>query len=175
MPVHAFVDETKVQGLLVVAAILQPRDLAAARAAMRALLLPRQTHIHFVKERMSRKAQIADSIARLPVQVNLYDARGIRDQREARCVVLRQLVSDLADVGAHRLVIEQDDSLVSSDQEVLFQSVRRHGLVDSLAYEHLPARGEPLLWIPDAAAWCWSKGGAWRDRIEAKVGGIAVL
>lgn len=42
MPVHAFVDETKVRGLLVVAATAEPRDLAPSRTVMRNLLLPRQ-------------------------------------------------------------------------------------------------------------------------------------
>ena len=45
----AFVDETKGRGLLVVAAVLEPRDLAPSRAAMRSLLLLRQSRLHFVK------------------------------------------------------------------------------------------------------------------------------
>jgi hypothetical protein len=50
----------------------------------------------------------------------------------------------------------KDDSLVKHDQAVLFRAVRDAGVADTLAYEHLPARSEPLLWIADAAAWCWS-------------------
>lgn len=175
MPVHAFADETKVRGLLVAVAVVEPRDLAVARSTMRSVLLPRQTRVHFVKERASRRAQIADTIARLPIRLDLYDATSIKDQRRARQACLRRLVSDLAAVNAHRLVIEQDDSLIRSDQELLFREVRRHRLQDVLTYEHLPARSEPLLWIPDAAAWCWSKGGAWRDRIDQKIGSIVTL
>lgn len=165
MPVHAFVDESKVRGLLVVAAVLEPRDLASVRRAMRSLLLPRQTHVHFVKERSARKSQIADVIAELPVRFNVYDASTINDQRLARRTCLERLVSDLAELGARRLVIEQDDSLVRSDQNLLYRAVRDNRVEDSLTYEHLPARSEPLLWIPDAFAWCWSTGGNWRRRI----------
>ena len=64
MPVHAFVNETKVNGLSVVAAVLQPRDLAAARTAMRRLLLPRQSHLHFVKEKQHASASSSTSSRR---------------------------------------------------------------------------------------------------------------
>jgi hypothetical protein len=32
--------------------------------------------------------------------------------------------------------------------------------IDGLTYEYLPAWSEPLLWLPDAAAWCWTHGSA---------------
>ena len=169
MPVHAFVDETKVRGLLVVAAVLQPRDLAGSRAVMRQFLLPRQSHIHFVKEKPDRKGQIVDAVARLPVRLDVYDATGIRDARAARRACLERIVQDLAAEDAHRLVIEQDDSLIRSDREVLYHAVRASGVDSSLVYEHMTARMEPLLWIPDAAAWCWTKGKSWRRRIEPLV------
>ena len=60
---------------------------------------------------------------------------------------LRQFVADLAKVGPQRLVIEQDESLLKHDQTALYAAVRRAGVAGSVAYEHLPARGEPLLWI----------------------------
>lgn len=169
MPVHAFVDETKVRGLLVVAALLAPHDLAQSRAAMRQLLLPRQSHVHFVKERSDRKGQIIDSILGLPLRLDVYDVTGIKDARAARRACLERLVQDLAAEAAHRLVIEQDESLIRSDREVLYRAVRGHGVAQSLTYEHLTPRNEPLLWILDAAAWCWIKGGHWRRRIDPAV------
>jgi hypothetical protein len=175
MPAHAFVDETKVRGLLVVVAVLEPRDLASSRAAMRGLLLPRQTRLHFVKERDSRKGQILSTIAELSVRVSLYDATGIKDPRVARRRCLDQIVADLAAMSAHRLVIEQDDSLVRSDQEALYQAVRSSGVEGQLVYEHMSPRLEPLLWIPDALAWCWAKGGIWKDRVTPLVDDVNEL
>lgn len=169
MPVHAFVDETKVNGLLVVAAVLQPRDLASARTAMRRLLLPRQSHLHFVKEKAARKRVILDVIAELEVRIDVYDATAVQDQRQARKICLQRIVQDLAAEGAHRLVIEQDDSLVRSDRETLFHAVRANGVTDQLVYEHLSPRTEPLLWIPDAAAWSWVKDASWRRRVQPRV------
>jgi len=42
-------------------------------------------------------------------------------------------------------MLEQDDSLVRSDQAVLYAAVRDAGANDRLTYEHVPARSEPLL------------------------------
>jgi hypothetical protein len=49
------------------------------------------------------------------VLVDIYQAAQ-SDPHKAREACLRQLVADLARAGAHRLVIEQDDSLIKSDQ-----------------------------------------------------------
>jgi|NGEPerStandDraft_6_1074524.scaffolds.fasta_scaffold55780_2 hypothetical protein len=165
MTAHAFVDETKTPGLLLVAAVLAPRDLAPARSMMQALRLPGQTRLHFVKERPSRRQEIAAAVCRTGAALDIYDATGIRDQRAGREACLRKLVADLSVAGAHRLVIEQDDSLIERDQVVLYDAVRRADVAGSLTYEHLPARSEPLLWIADAAAWCWTHGSAWRSRV----------
>jgi hypothetical protein len=48
---------------------------------------------------------------------------------------------------------------------VLFHAAREHGCSDSLQYELLAAHADPLLWIPDAVAWSWVKGGEWRDLV----------
>ncbi len=53
-----------------------------------------------------------------------YDASAVSDARVARGRCLEQIVHDLAQLDGHRLVFEQDDSLVRSDQETLFRAVR---------------------------------------------------
>ena len=166
---HAFVDETKVNGLLLVAAVVAPRDLALARTMMRGLCLPGQARLHFTKERPRRRGEIAAAICRTGAGLHIYDASAITDPKKAREACLRQLVADLATIGGQRLVIEQDESLLKHDQAVLYAAVRRAGVAGSLAYEHLPVRSEPLLWIADAAAWCWTHGPTWRARITPAV------
>lgn len=169
MSSHAFVDETQVNGLLVVAAVVAPRDLARARTTMRGLCLPGQARLHFTKERPRRRGEIAAAICRTGATLHIYDASTVKDSKKARETCLRQLVADLAAAGAQRLVIEQDESLLKHDQSVLYAAVRRAGVAGSLAYEHLPARSEPLLWIADAAAWCWTHGPTWQARIAPVV------
>ncbi|SBT63129.1 hypothetical protein GA0070622_0072 [Micromonospora sediminicola] len=38
-----------------------------------------------------------------------------------------------------------------------------------LRYDQLRAHEECLLAIPDALAWCWAKGGRWRNSIRRMV------
>jgi hypothetical protein len=35
-----------------------------------------------------------------------------------------------------------------------------------LAYRHSARHEEPLLWIPDAIAWSYTRGGAWRHQVR---------
>lgn len=166
MSAHVFVDESKRHGLLVAAAVVQPRDLAPTRTVLRRLCLPGQARLHFTKERDDRRGQILAAILGLGVVVDLYDATAIPNQQQARAACLRAVVQDLASAGGQRLVLEQDDSLVRSDQAVLYTAVRDAGASGRLTYEHLPARSEPLLWVADAAAWCCSRGESWPGRLQ---------
>ncbi|HEX9856702.1 MAG TPA: hypothetical protein VGC47_15430 [Acidimicrobiia bacterium] len=35
-----------------------------------------------------------------------------------------------------------------------------------LTYSHHTPTNEPLLWVPDAVAWAWGRGGSWRRWIQ---------
>lgn len=67
------------------------------------------------------------------------------------------------------LVLEQDDTLLSWDNQRLIEFTRETGCRDTLRYEHRRAASELLLTAPDAVAWCWAKGGDWRRRIQSIV------
>lgn len=129
-----------------------------------------QTHLHFTKEKPDRRGQIVTSLCTTSVTIDIYQPTG-DDPHKTRQACLRALVADLADARADRLVIEQDDSLIKSDQEVLYSAVRQANVEHTLAYAHLPKRSEPLLWIADAAAWCWTHP-AWRPRIQPLIGTV---
>lgn len=166
MSVHAFVDETMRGGYYMAAALMVPKDLARVRKAISALLLSGQRRIHFNTERDSRRRQILSTIVELQPEVVIYDASGHRDDRAARQACLEALVDDLAARRAHRLVIERADSLLTNDQRILYARVHKTGCADTLTYVHQRTHEEPLLTIPDAVAWCWTKGGHWRSTIS---------
>lgn len=166
MTVHAFVDETKKNGLVLACVMVAPRDLARTRAILRRLCLPGQHRVHFTSEGRRRRCEVAAAICSTDVVIDFYDATAMGDQRKARSVCLRQIVFDLASTGGRRLVIEQDDSALADDKRVLYRAVHEAGVHDVLTYEHLRPRAEELLWIADAAAWCWTHGRAWKDRIR---------
>ncbi len=112
----------------------------------------------------------------MPIEVRIYDAaRRYRTDLQARAACFHALVEGLAGGdGDTRLVIEQDDSLVSHDNQCLLEATRAARLRESLHYEHLRAHVEPLLALPDVAAWCWVRSGAWRQRIAPVLETVAL-
>lgn len=95
-----------------------------------------------------------------------YDATALADPRAARAACLHAAIADLAATDITRLILERDDSLFQADRALLYRAVRDTGQHDRPRYEHLPARTEPLLWIPNAIAWCATHDRPWQTRIR---------
>lgn len=72
-------------------------------------------------------------------------------------------------------MIERDESIEKADRQILFREVRRHGLGDILSYAHEVPHQEPLLWVADAIAWSYTKGGEWKKRADPLIAGITKL
>jgi hypothetical protein len=162
MPTHVFVDESKARGLLVAAAACLAGDVAAHRRAMAGLVLS-GNRVHFTKESPPRRRKILATIAGFDLTVRLYQAP--KSNAASRRACLNAVVRDAA-TSAERLVIERDESTLPFDRQVLYQATRQHGCAESLRYDLLAPHEDPLLWIPDAVAWSWAKGGEWRDLVS---------
>lgn len=167
--VHAFVDETKAKGLVVAAAIMDPAALPAARKVLNGLRAGGQSRIHFAKESDRRRRSICSAISDLGVSVHVYDAKAIKDQKVGRDLSLSLMVEDLVALSVSRLILEQDDSLLQADRRTLYQAVSRCGAQASMSYQHLKAKDEPMLWVPDAVAWCLARGQEWPARVESMI------
>lgn len=165
---HIYVDETKNRGYVLAASVLMGPDVEAMRKTMRKLVLPGQHRIHMAKERDARRKEIADTICSAGVSAIIYDAgRRYGNELDARAACLESIIADIDAGQPTLLVIEQDDSLIHWDKQRLIEMVRASGSRDTLRYEHHRAKAELLLTIPDAIAWCWARGGQWRQRISA--------
>ena len=165
-----FVDESKQRDYLLVAAAVMSADLADARKTLRALVMPGQRRLHMKKESDARRSAIVDRIASIGATATVYNGgRPGRRELDARERCLRALVSDIVAADQHMLVLEQDDSLLRWDQQRLIEITREAGCRETLRYEHRRAEYELLLAVPDAIAWCWAKGGHWRDRVRPLV------
>ena len=170
MSSHVFVDETKHRGYLLVAGVVVLSDLDSVRRKLRGLVLPGQRRLHMKDENDQRRRSIATAIALSGVTATIYDAgRRYRNERERRAACLHALIIDAADRGDTMLVLEQDDTLLSWDNQRLIEFTREAGCRETLRYEHRRAADELLLAVPDAIAWCWAKGGDWRRRIQPVV------
>jgi hypothetical protein len=117
--------------------VVQPRDLVQLRGAIRDLTIRGQPRVHFRKESDSRRKLILSELRRTGVvQVLVYDASNWRDTSAPRDAVLERLVEDLGRTGAHRLVLEADDSVTASDRKTIRERARKVGC-PNLAYEHV--------------------------------------
>jgi hypothetical protein len=153
-----------------VAAVFMPSDLAEARRSLRALVMPGQRRLHMKKESDARRGTIIAAVAATGATCTIYNAGPSgRHELDARAACLRALVADVAADGHHMLVVEQDDSLLWWDRQHLIEITRDVGCRNTLRYEHRRAEQDMLLAVPDAIAWCWAKGGPWRDRVQTLV------
>ena len=173
MTAHIFVDETKAKGYLIAAATLLEGGLVVPRRQLQGLILPRQRSLHMKDESDSRRRQIVDTIIRMGASHGLatvvYDAGRDQSERDRRALCLRALVDDAAHHSRSRIILDLDESLKSWDRQKLIELARAAGTRDRLTYEHQSRTDEPLLTVPDAIAWCWARGGAWRERIQPVV------
>lgn len=166
MSSHVFVDESKERGYVIVAGVVLPERLTSARKAMRSLVLRGQSRVHFHTESQARRRQIITTIEQTGARATVYTAGNAhRREIQARAACLEAVVGDAAAAGAHMLVLEQDESLLRWDRRLLFELTRKAGCSDTLRYEHHRGSSEELLWIPDAIAWCWARGGRWRQLV----------
>lgn len=167
MTVHAFVDESVRTRYVMAAALISPRDLAAARRSIGSLILPGQRRLHFCKERTSRRHAILSTVRALDlVDAVIYVAPTDATPRAARKACLERLVDDVVAWRGQRIVVEQDDSLMTSDRHTLYERLRAVN-AEPIEYVHQRAREECLLAIPDTLAWCWTRGGHWRKALPA--------
>jgi len=170
MTVHAFVDESaRPPRYLVTAAIVEPANVRRLRRSMRALLRPGQRELHFYKEKPVHRKHLADTIARLPVEVNVYTRSWHRRDEPARQDCLARLVADLLGRQAHRLVIDSRNDKDIHDERTLRRVLGPHPSGSELVYEHVDSTSESLLWIADVAGWCFGAGAEWRKRIDPVV------
>jgi hypothetical protein len=163
MPVHVFVDETKGRGLLMAAALCPADDVAVNRKALRALLLPGQERLHFNHERVPHRKKIVQLISEFHLVVDIYQVG--KDNPRNRQLCLEAIVRDHS--TAERLVVERDESTFDRDGKTLNAATHRFGCHGRLRWELLAPKADPLLWVPDAVAWCWMRGGDWRRAVQA--------
>jgi hypothetical protein len=166
MTVHAFVDESRRNSTYyIAAAIVASGEVDRTRKAMRSLLMPGQREIHFHNEKPPRRRTIADTIIRLPVEVQIYHCQCGRHDESARQACLFRLVGNLIDRKAQRLVIDSRQDRDVIDQRTLYRAMGKGPHETGLVHQHMSSTCDELLWLADIAAWCYGNGGDWRARV----------
>ena len=157
---HVFVDESKSKAYYVAASVIAPADVAGARRAIAGLRRSGQRRVHFKGESDSSRNAFLSGAIQTGLTTRLYVARNVPD-KVARPLCLENLLDDLLEAGAGKLVLESDESLEQADRRFIAQHLRSHGGGEGLHYMHSKPYEEPLLWVSDAVAWCHQKGGDW--------------
>jgi hypothetical protein len=169
---HIFVDESKVRGLLLAAAVIPPSDLAPLRKVLSGLRLPGQRRIHFSAESDARRKIILSAMGDAGLQTRIYDSTSIKNLELAREAAVSRLVEDAAELGAELLVFERDDRSMAADRATVHTRSKLAGCSHTLRVVHKRAYEDCLLSVPDGVAWAWVKAGRWRDRVKPLVSEI---
>jgi len=139
--VHAFVDGSIRGSYRLVATILEPAELAAARALLRALRQGAQPRIHFQSEGDVRRRKIVAELSAAGLRTRVYLARGRHEAARQAC--LQRMVDDLLAAGIQRLVLEtrgrREDATDRHTIRTILES-RQHTV--RLEYRHLRAQEE---------------------------------
>lgn len=165
--VHAFIDESgRDRRYFICVAVVDPADLAPTRRQLSALLLRGQRELHFKTEKPPRRRLLADRISRLPLATYIYETgRTPKTEEQDRQRCLEQATHDLVELRARRAVLDSRDHRDSHDTATIYRALGRRPSETEVTYEHLNSASVPLLWIPDAVAWCYGAGGHWRRRV----------
>ncbi|MGY2007486.1 hypothetical protein ACW9HJ_10725 [Nocardia gipuzkoensis] len=99
------------------------------------------------------------------VSAMIYEGHGPEVETRHECLV--QLVTDLLDAKAERLVIESRQSQDQRDRHCIAGVLRKASA--QLPYTHVPPHTEPALWWPDAIAWAFGAGGNWKAMVTPLV------
>jgi hypothetical protein len=168
-----FVDESLRKGYLLAAAVVAPEDLARVRSTLRGLRLPGERRLHFQAESEQRRRKIVGVLVQQSIEVHLYIGLGRSERVRESC--LRRLIDDAVKLNLQRLVLEsRGQGPDRNDRKIIAESLRIQSdpalaSPPGLVYEHLRAHEEPVLWIPDAVAWCHGAHRQWRSRISPLV------
>ena len=162
-----FVDENKRAGFVFVGIAVDTTQVGRARSTMRGLLPRGARRVHFVKENRVRRRKVLATIAELDLTIVVICVPATGRPVSQRRAALGGLVAWALDFGIDRIVLEHDENSVHSDLRTISHLLEDGGRRGAFEYGHMPASAEPLLWIADALAWSWTRGGDWRERVEA--------
>ena len=165
-----YIDESQRKDRYAVAAAVVASRMAGAVRREVQLLGPRGCGLqrrHFVRESAAvRRKMLAAFRGLVGLDVLVYEVIGASRpvQARERCVDL--LIAELLGGGISRVVLDHvEDAQRRRDRQVLAR--RLDGT--AISYGHEPAHSrEPMLWVPDAIAWCAGRS-EWRRELAGWV------
>jgi diadenosine tetraphosphatase ApaH/serine/threonine PP2A family protein phosphatase len=116
-------------------------------------------------ETTSRQAQIADAIYAIPCKALIVNVVMPRfADLAARKQALEQACSHSLLQRAQLITLDSSNT-ITQDRQIIAKATSQK----DLNFPHYRHMHEPLLWLPDIIAWCYGRGGTWRDAVEPLV------
>ena len=159
------IDESKAKAYVLVAVFIDAHEAPSIRKSLKKVLLKGQRSVHFSFENDSRKKLILNVLKTLNFEAKIFVSSEAK-QADARAWCLEQVVATLKVESEYRIVLDRDEGYEAFDKRAITLASRRAGLNRENTHNHDEPEYEPLLWIPDAIAWCYSKNAEWRDRVS---------
>jgi hypothetical protein len=168
-----YLDESKrANRYLIASTTVDAAGAIEVRRELGRLVLPGQRRLHFKSESERRRRELLDVIVELECSIRVYSVRRLAEP-DARSLALSAVVRDAQAAGGDSTVyIERVEGLESLDQATITRTRLRQ---PSLTWHHLSPSEDPVLWVSDAIAWAVGAGGAWRERVEARLDAVIEL
>lgn len=155
----AFIDESKRGRYMLCAVTVVNVDVAGVRRQLHKAKRAHST-IHMKSLNPTERMAMARLLPTLGIDICLFSARGGRE-RVMRDVLLDQAARHLVDLEVTELVIEscgQDHD----DARILQRALRNHPGVRF----RFAGKDELMLAPADVHAWCWGRGGKFKDIVK---------
>lgn len=162
---NAFLDESqRAGGYVIASALISHAEVQGVRRALRAVAPKGRARLHFVRESESSRRKLVAVFAALEgvrvVAVRTGLPGPVIAQRE-RC--LGRLAEHLSASNVDRVLLDHvEPHQQRRDRAILHPRLHASGTEFSHLDDH---SAEPMLWIPDAVAWCVGHP-VWRREVD---------
>lgn len=159
------IDESKAKNYILCVVTINADLAPAARTIVNRSRKKGQRQVHFVKESSSNKRKILQNFAQVDSRVTFFSISG-QSENFSRSACIGALIDSLNPQDKYSLVFDCDESQVNYDKRNLSEAISRRNLEIAVEYRHEEPHKECLLWLPDALAWCFARGGNWNLSLE---------
>ncbi len=174
MPFNTYIDESARSDFLLVGVNVPQENLFEVRQTMRSLRTKDSHHIHMYREPRGRQEFITQVVSELDLNAWIIRVAGTTAKEPLARDLALQNLSKISSIKDSRLLTLDYINRNRLDNSIL-RNIAQNAEYQFPHYRHMNSRHEPLLWLPDIVAWCYGRGGPWRDAVEPLVDEVIEL
>lgn len=174
MALNCYIDES-IRGEYILCVVYVKADqLNTIRHQVKNLRHPNRASIHIQEESKSTQNSIRRQISTISCRAQIFTA-STRNQpiSVARTTTLRRAVLHSSRLEVNLITLDASNSLLR-DRKNINDIAASHN-IRVPHYRHMNSRHEPLLWLPDIVAWCYGRGGVWKEAVDPLIDEVIEL